>query len=342
MKSEPENTKTIHASVSNRWKNILKFGLALVLVGIIFSKTNLHQIKTVIQSISFTWLGVVFFLFCLQTAMKGVQYWVLFGRETGYFQVLKIVGFQNAMANLVSNTAGFASYLAMFRVENNITLKRSGTIFVITKTGDLFSIAFFALLSASLVWDRIEALHGLVALLLTGTIVGLIILWSAVIFRESFVSWLKNLIHGLQLNRFSVVQKGLEYLQALAAYDRQRIRKTLLLATTLSLLYLTTGMFYYYSRVQMVHVPIDLWPIIFMVSINQFVSLIPLQIFGGLGTREITSLYLYQLFGVTQFDIPAALIGLRILSYLFHFAILGALTLTSFISRRRDHNNSIK
>ena len=113
----------------------------------------------------------------------------------------------------------------------------------------------------------------------------------------------------------------------------------MLLAMLLSVAYLTIGMLHSYSRVQIFHIPIDFWPIVFMVSISQFISLIPIQILGGLGTREITSLYLYGLFNIVGFDIPAALIGLRIMSYIFHLISLGFLSITPLLKRNKLRKN---
>ena len=339
MKHQPTHPENPLVSISNRWKNVFKLVLALILVGVVFSKTSFRQINSLIQDISLSWLIIVFVLFYIHTALKGLQYWVLLGRNTDYLQVLKIVLFQNAMANLVSNAAGLASYLAMFRSEQNVNIKRSGTVFVITKIGDLFSMGLFTFFSAYLVWEQIEALQGVVIFLLVGVFMGLVILLAVIIFKEKFVLQLKRLIHLLRFDQFSVTQKGLDYLQSLAEYDQKNILKMLFLAIFLSIGYLSVGMLHAYSRVKMFHIPIDFSSVVFIISISQFISLVPIQIFGGLGTREITSLYLYGLFGITEVDIPAALIGFRILSYLFHLISLGFLSIDSLLKRNKLRKN---
>ena len=327
------NTKTVKTTTSQRWWNIHKLALALVLIGIVFSQTNLRQIISVMENISIPFLGIVFLVFGLHTAMKSFQYWALFDRKMGYWQVFRIVVYQNAMAKLVSNAAGVASYLAMFRVQQDVTLKRSGTIFILTKIADFFSMGLFTVLSAYFIWERIEVLRRLIVFLLVGLFLGLLVLWSAVIFRKVFVTQICSFFHWLRLDHFSIVKNGLDYLEILASHERKYIWRKLFLAMMLSLLYFSIGMVYYYLRVKMVHIPIDLWAVVFVISINQFISLLPIQILGGLGTVDITSLYLYSLFGITEVDLPAALLGLRILTYLFHITFLGGLYLASLTSR---------
>ncbi|MBT7781283.1 MAG: hypothetical protein HN741_00005, partial [Anaerolineae bacterium] len=85
--------------------------------------------------------------------------------------------------------------------------------------------------------------------------------------------------------------------------------------------YLTIGMLYHYSQVKMLNIPIDIWPIIFIISISQILSYLPIHIFGGLGFSEMTELYLFSLFGIFT-NLPAALISLRILAYLFQIIAL--------------------
>jgi uncharacterized membrane protein YbhN (UPF0104 family) len=302
--------------------NLFKLLLAFSLIGLILSKTNFHQIILVLENIAFSFLGIVFLIFVLHTGLKTLQYWALFDRELNYWQIFRIVVYQNALAKLVSNAAGVVSYLAMFRVQQNVTLKRSGTIFVLTKIVDLFSMGLFTLISAYFVWERILVLRELVLFLFAGLIGGWLVLWAAVIFRKTFVQRVSVFLHWIRLDRLSPVKKAVGYLEILAGHERKYIQQKLALAMLLSLLYFSVGMLYYYLRVKMVQIPIDLWAVIFVISLNQFISLLPLQILGGLGTVDITSLYLYRLLGVTDVDLPASLLGLRILTYLFHLVFL--------------------
>jgi uncharacterized membrane protein YbhN (UPF0104 family) len=65
----------------------------------------------------------------------------------------------------------------------------------------------------------------------------------------------------------------------------------------------------------------------------QFISIIPIQIFGGLGVSELTLVYLFSLFGVTQVDIPAIVVALRALFYLFNLAVLVYLPVDALLNK---------
>ena len=98
-------------------------------------------------------------------------------------------------------------------------------------------------------------------------------------------------------------------------------------------LYMLATMAYGYTRVQTFQIPIAFWGIIFIASMMQFVSVIPFQVFGGLGVTEVSLVYLYSLFGLVD-EIPAILVGLRVLFYIFNLILLAYVPLDSFLSRK--------
>ena len=101
----------------------------------------------------------------------------------------------------------------------------------------------------------------------------------------------------------------------------------------LSFLYMTLTMAYSYARFQIFPVPVDFWVILFITSVMQFISIIPIQIFGGLGVSALTLVYLFSLFGVTQVDIPAIVVALRVLFYLFNLAVLAYLPVDALLNK---------
>jgi uncharacterized membrane protein YbhN (UPF0104 family) len=340
MPPQPESLKSTPLPASIRWMDLIKILLAVVLIGVVYSKTNLGQIIDLSRSISWSWLLISFLLFCLTTLLKGVQYWVLLDYKTPYSQILKIVVYQNALSNLVTNTAGIASYFTMFRMEQNVNFKRSGVVFMITKVGDLVSMGIFLFISAFLVWGRIGDLHQVTLVLLAGIIAGLLVFTIVVLFRTKVVFLIERIVHWLRLDRFKLVKSGLDLIQSLAEQDRMVFIRTFLLAISLSMVYMAATAIYYFSRVQVFHIPIDFWASTYIVSLFQFISLVPIQVFGGLGVSEFTAMYFYTLFGIIYIDIPAALISGRILSYLFYLASLLYAPLDIVLARLRSQKKS--
>jgi uncharacterized membrane protein YbhN (UPF0104 family) len=303
-------------------KDLFKIALALALMVFVFSKTNLQNLLVLKDVLSWQWLWISLVFYGLLTLAKGLQYWALLGVQVPFRETLKIVIIQNAMTNFVTNTAGIASYMTLFKLEQNVKLRRTGLVFILTKAGDLLAMAFFLMLSSFYVWARVQYLQETVILLLLAVGGGLLIFWAAVFMRQGFVLQFKKVLHWLRLDRVGIVQRVLDMLDALVAQEQNTIVSALLRGTVLSLIYMTLTMAYSYARFQIFHVPADFWVIIFITSIMQFISIIPIQIFGGLGVSELTLVYLFSLFGVTQVDIPAIVVALRVLFYLFNLAVL--------------------
>jgi Lysylphosphatidylglycerol synthase TM region len=194
-------------------------------------------------------------------------------------------------------------------------------------------MVFFLALSSFRVWARVQFLQETVILLLFAVGGGLLIFWAAVFMRQRFVLQFKNVMHWLGLDRLGIVQRLLDMLEALVAQEQNTIVSALLRGTVLSLLYMTLTMAYSYARFQIFHVPADFWVIIFITSIMQFISIIPIQIFGGLGVSELTLVYLFSLFGVTQVDIAAIVVALRVLFYLFNLAVMVYLPVDALLNK---------
>jgi uncharacterized membrane protein YbhN (UPF0104 family) len=311
---------TLLTSVSA--KDLLKIVLALALMVFVFSKTNLQNLLVLKDVLSWPWLWGSLVFFCFVTITKGLQYWALLGIQGSFRETLKIVIIQNAVTNFVANTAGIVSYLTLFRLEQNVRLSRAGFVFILTKAGDLLAMSFFLVLSLLQVWDRVKLLRETVIILLFIVCGGLLIFWGAVFMRQKFVFQFKKLMHWLRLDRIGLVRRGLDMLDALVEQEQKTIIYSLLKGTALSFVYMTLTMAYSYARFQIFHVPADFWTIIFITAIMQFVSIIPIQIFGGLGVSELTLIYLFSLFGVLQVDIPAILVALRVLFYLFNLVVM--------------------
>ena len=332
---KPQSPPQARASwkTSFSWKDALRILLALVLIGIVFSKTSLQQIQSLAREVSWTWLALSLLFYCAMTGLKSVQYWVLLGRRIPYSEVLRIVVIQNGLSNLIATPAGIASYLTLFRVEQNVRLSRSGIVFVITKVGDVLSMAAFLLVSAALVWERVDVLQEGVIVLLAVILAAFAFFLAVIFLRQKFVAHMDRLLQWTRLQRFAWVRGGMDSLRSLADHELKTVLQTLLTSAALAFVYMSLTMAYSYTRVQAFHIPIDFWPIIFITVMIQLVSLIPVQAFGGLGVIEFTADYLYSLFNIVQVDIPAILIGMRVVYYLFNLVTLLYLPLDALLRR---------
>ena len=302
--------------------NIAKIILALILVWFVLSKTDLTQLYALRERISLPWLAAVIVLYFSLTLLKALQYYFLIGRRVDYPQVLNIVVVQNAISNFIATSAGIASYLALFRVEQGVKVSRAALAFILAKVGDMISIWLFMLISSLLVWPQVTSFHSLIILLLAVIGVAVLGFFWAVFLRQKFVSILTWLIDKLKLSQLSFVNKLMDLLSTLAEQEHGFVFRMVGTGIAFSLIYMTVTMLWLYASLQTFSFDIGILQVIFVNIFMQLISYLPIQVFGGLGVNETTSLYLYSIFNFPQTELAAVLIATRLLFYLTNLAVL--------------------
>ena len=328
------NNMKKRANGFSKWGwNIAKIFLAISLLYIAISKTNYQQLLSLKESISWQWILALFILFISMSLLKAFQYHIRINHKYAYWNILKVVIWQNAISNFIATSAGIASYMTMLKTEQNIKLTRSGVTFLITKFGDLLAIGFYLGLSATFVWKQIQPLQWITALVIIAMLLTSAAFLITVLWRERFVSQIERILAWLKLERIPLVQKGLEILYSLAQEEQAPILNMLHKGTILSVIYMTITMFFSYASMKVFNVPINFWAIIYVSAMIQIISYIPIQVFGGLGVSEVTSVYLYNFFGFIEAEMAAVMIGFRAIFYLMNIAILLYLPINTLIQR---------
>lgn len=313
--------------------NIAKLSLAIILIIIVGAKTNFYQIRTLKADIAWGWFSIHVLSFIIMTLVKASQYHLLIGGSIKYKNVIRIVIWQNTISNFVASGAGIASYMAMLRTEQNVKLTRSGVTFIITKFGDLLAICLFLGISAGLVWHQIQTLRLLTFLLISGILLGATIFIITIIWRGRFVTLLVSVIDFLKLNHFSWVLRGEKILQSLAQEDQDAIFRMMRIGVLMSFAYMTITMVSAITSIWMFNIHLEIWPLIYVASLMQLVSFVPIQVLGGLGVSEVTSVYLYSFFGLGQGKMSAVMLGLRAIFYLMNALMLLYLPISAFLGR---------
>lgn len=314
--------------------SIAKIILALILVWFVLSKTDLTQLYALRERISLPWLALTLLLYFSLTLLKALQYYFLIGRRVDYPQVLNIVVVQNAISNFIATSAGIASYLALFRVEQGVKVSRAALAFLLAKVGDLISIWLFMLVSSLLVWPLVASFHSLILLSLSFIGVAILGFFAAVFLRQKFVSVLAWFVEKLKLSRLGFVNKLMDLLASLAEQEHGFVFRMVGTGIAFSLIYMTVTMLWLYASLQTFSFEIQFLQVVFVNIFMQLISYLPIQVFGGLGVNETTSLYLYSVFNFPQTELAATLIGTRLLFYLTNLAVLLYLPVhTLFFSR---------
>ena len=316
---------------------LIKVSLALLLIGIVLSRTNLSQLVALLQRISWAWLAAFVILFLLMTLIKTWQYHIFFGKTVTFPHLLTMVILQNALMNFVTTGAGIASLLTMLKVERQVKLSHSSVAFLLTKVGDFFALWCFLVVSALLIRQSIAPLRSLVIAVLAILGAGLLILFLALGLRRKFMDLLRKVMGWTRLGRLNVVQKGMDALEEAVTREELTSPQVLWKVGLVSMTYLAATMAWMVASLRMFHVQIGVLEVVFVNVFIQLLSNIPVQVFGGLGVNEASSLYLYGFFLPSLGELTAALIGFRLLLYALNLLILLYLPIHAAASRLKVH-----
>ena len=322
------------ASRFNIWE-LIKILLAISLIMLIIAQVNLNDLVNLFRNVSPGWLIASFVVYFLMSMTKALQYYILIGGQISYPRMLYIVIVQNTVSNFIANSAGIASYLATLKVEEGIKVSRAAIIFVITKVMDVFFIGLFLCISSVILWTRVQNLQPVLVVLLLG--IGLLVFLFAatLLFRKSFVRIVESVLQTFRVLKFPFLQRGMESLKVLAEQDHRLVLQMVFQAFSLSSLYFFLVMVLSFISYRLFSIPFGVWVIIFVSCLLQLISLVPISVFGGLGVNEISLVYLYGFFGLSQSVIPAIAVGIRVLSYLSGVSGLWYLPAFSYFTRNK-------
>lgn len=332
------STTSRKSGLSSFW-NFLKIVLALGLVIYVLSRSEPSKLISALQNASVLWLLISGVLYLLLTLLKALQYSVFMRGKLTYPQVLNVIIWQNAVSNFFLVSAGIAAYITLTRLEHEVKISRSVTTFLLTKMGDLIAIWLVLILSSSLVWSKIDVLQMPVIILIAG--IGFVILFFflTILFRQRFISLLSRFLHWAKLSRLKPVEDGMNYLQSLANMEQNKVLTTFGMLLLYSFMYLAVTIWFVYANLAVFHVQPDVFAVMFVSALIQLVSYFPVGVFGGLGITETSALYFWSFFEITQDILAPALIGIRLIFYLFNLIPLIYLPLYSAFLKPKEQTS---
>ena len=305
------------SGTSSLW-NLLKIALAFGLVLYVLSRSDLPTLLSTLQNASLFWLIISGVLYFGLTLLKALQYSVLMPGRLTYPQVLNVIIWQNAVSNFFLAGAGIAAYITMTRLEHEVKVSRSVTIFLLTKVGDLIAIWVALLVASYLVWSDIGVLQAPVILLLLGIGCVILLFFLTILLRQRFVSVVNRMLEWLKISRIKFIESGMSYLQSLANMEQNKVLTTLSLLILYSFLYLAVTIVCTYTNLAIFHLQPHISAVLFVGVLIQLVSYFPVSVFGGLGITETSALYFWSFFDIPQEVLAPALIGIRVVFYLFN------------------------
>jgi uncharacterized membrane protein YbhN (UPF0104 family) len=320
--------------ISLAW-NAIKILFSITLVGYFLSWVKLSDVLSVWERIQVPYLCATVALYVILTLFKTYKYQVLLQQKTNYLRMLNIVIVQNSLSNFLTNSAGIASYLTLLRFEENVKVRQSGLVFIIIKIGDLFSVWLASIIFSWLVWDRISVLRNVILVSLIAIGLGFVIFFLALFWRRGFLSLANRILTAFHLTRYTFFQNIANALNAFSEMHQDLVFGIVLKAFGLSVLYYLVTLLWMLVSMRAFQLPADSLSILFVSGILQLFSMIPVTVFGGIGITEVTSLYLYSLFGVAQGDLSIVLVGWRIFYYFTNLLLVLYLPIYALFIERK-------
>ncbi len=301
---------------------VLKIALAIFLMGFILSQTSLDELFALLQRVSVFWFVASFFVYGGLALALARRYWILIGKEVAFSQFIRLVILQIVIGNFVATSVGILSYIGMLRGEHQVQMPQSVRSLILARVGDSMMLSFALALSSWVVWSQIVAVHGLLLFLLMGLGCALVAFLLVFIFQRHLATAVSSYLETSPINRTAAASWILKKLTVLSGQDSPTLCIFPMPVFYYSILILILMLAYYYCNIQALGAPIGIWPIVLIVSLTQLMALLPIQVFGGLGVFDITSMYLFNLFGMTPPESVAVTIGIRAILYTVNLLLL--------------------
>lgn len=315
--------------------NAVKILFSAALVGYFLSWVDVDDLSSVREQISTPYLIATVFLYVALTLFKAYKYRVLIQQKTNYLRVLNIVVIQNALSNFLMNSAGVASFMGLLRFEENVKFRQSGLVFAITKIGDIFSIWVVSIFCSWLLWDQISVLRSIILVSLTIFGFGFIVFFAGLVWRKGFFIFLNRILAGSRLTKYPIFRDIVNTLISFSEMPQDLVWVIVRKAFVLSFLYYMLTLLWMVTSMKAFQLPADSLVVLFVSCILQLISMMPVNVFGGLGITEVTSLYLYSLFGVSQNELSIALVGWRIFFYITNLIVVLYLPIYAIFIERK-------
>jgi uncharacterized membrane protein YbhN (UPF0104 family) len=311
---------------------VAKIGLATALVALVGSRTNWSELMALKKGISPCWLAISLLTYLAGTWALARRYWYMLGRTVSFRRVLSVVIQQNVVSTFGASSAGAVSYVLMLKGSDGVAVTAGIGSLLLSKVGDLLAATVGLGAAAAIVWTQIGAFHDLLAVLLTLGGCGLCTCTISFVWRHRVVTLLGMLLKDRLPSRVTDRLQALE--MALARPAGWGVVRLIVLSVLMEGLSWASN----YALLKGLALEVSAGAVLMTLSLCQMMSILPIQVFGGLGVSEVTGLGVYGLFGLAQGRVASVLLADRVLSYLWVLVPIGLLPLIGF--RASDDTDS--
>jgi uncharacterized membrane protein YbhN (UPF0104 family) len=327
-----QSQKDARSARSKIW-NLIKIGLAIVLIGFMGSQLSVAQFVRLWQSVSGFWLVLSTLIYYVVIWSMARRYWISIGRQIPSRQVLELTILQTVIGNLFASSAAAVSYVAILRSKHHVTMQRSVGSLVLARLGDVIALLLSLSIASWVLWDKLSEFRNVIldSVAVLTTIVFLVAFMFA--FRVNIVTYAERWIICMRLGHLHIVELVYEKLKALGKSEVADVPVLMRHFVVYSILTWISMFAFAYCLLRTFAIAIDPWQVVIVVTLTQLTTLIPIQVFGGLGVIEVTSLYIYGYFGLSQTIMAPVLVSSRLLLYILNGLLLAYIPFANWLSR---------
>jgi uncharacterized protein (TIRG00374 family) len=296
----------------------MKIGLAVALTAIVLMQTNLQDIMATLQRASFGWLLIAVLAFLLNVGMTAWRAGYLLGGRVPSRALLESTIVQTSIGNLVATGAGMVAYVSLLRQKKHAPIASSVTSLILARVADVFVLSVL-LGSVTILWSESKPVRWFAVILCSGGLMICAVAMAALWRRKWIIAQIHWISNRLGLLRFTAVGRAIDLLDRLAKdHSTTRIGPVLCYTAVNQV----ASWLFFWSCLQAFNLALNPWASVLILSLIQLITVIPVQVVGGLGIFDATTIYLLGLFSISTTIAAPVLVGYRIVFYVCNLLLL--------------------
>ena len=303
----------------------IKILLSAALIYYLFSQSSWAQLIGVQSRIDFYWFPLYLGIYIILLYLMSRRYWTYYEKDLSFRNVFLLTLTQTVVGNLLTSSAGVLSYIGIHKLKHGTN--NFSTLFplVINKFFDFIAFGGILFISSFFLSRYSELLR------IYSRYSGLVFVCGLLLFfgRGVILRFLEWLITELNLQDLRAVRSLSSIWRAfrnnIEALERGRLR----FLGGYTVLYVIFQVLFSYAGFRIFSVDVAPSSILLLVSFQQFIAVLPIQVMGGLGVFDVTELFVLSTLGITDPGLPTVIIVKRLFFYLVNLLFFPAVLLTT-------------
>lgn len=315
---------------------LASLGFGLLLVSWLLSQLDWSETVAILRNVPISLLVLGLFCYALSFYLRSLRFrWLLPGDKQRN-HLFPIVLVHYTALNIIPARLGELSYIYLLNKVNQMPIEYSLSSLLLARVFDQLAIALLFLLSSGFVaitspW--LQTVRLCVSGFLLGTVVIILLLF---VYKDLCLIWLKHLLRRMHWDHIRIVQRIVQKLDEIVT----ALHHIHLLRQGASLLVISVGIWLSifsvnYCLLRAFQMPLTYIEIMFTSTCIILLSVLPLQMLGGLGVYETTLVFLAEALGAPRNIVITAAFSSHVLAsiYLCLFGIYGFWTLQSLLGK---------